>query len=76
MSKKYKYPFRLVDTFNNTILSQHRTLETAAKAEIRFRRACKKANNGACVPTNVEYLGEKLDDEDREYYLSLLDRQV
>ena len=26
----------IVDTFNNSVVSRHRTLETAAKSEIRF----------------------------------------
>lgn len=44
--------FKLIDTFNNTVISKHRTIEAAARAEIKFCRSVKK-NNGASsyIPT-------------------------
>jgi hypothetical protein len=73
--KRNPYPYRVVDTFNNTIISQHRTLKTAAEAEIRFRRACLRANHGACVPTDVEYRGKPLQGDELEYYYTLTDNR-
>jgi succinate dehydrogenase/fumarate reductase-like Fe-S protein len=70
--KSNSYPYQVVDTFNWTILSQHRTLESAAKSEIRFRKACRKANNGSCVPTSVELYGEELEGDELDCYLSML----
>jgi hypothetical protein len=70
--KNNSYPYQVVDTFNQTILSQHRTLQAAVKSEVRFRRACRKANNGSCVPTSVELYGKELDGDELDCYLSLL----
>ncbi len=71
---KSRYPFRVVDTFNNKVLSQHRSLQTAVKAEIKFRKECKRANNGGCVPTIVQFEDKKLEGDELEYYFSLIDK--
>jgi succinate dehydrogenase/fumarate reductase-like Fe-S protein len=70
--KSNSCPYRVVDTFNQTIISQHRTLDAAVKSEIRFRRACREANNGSCVPTSVELYGKELDGDELDCYLSML----
>jgi hypothetical protein len=72
--RRNPYPYRVVDTFNNTIISQHRTLKAAVEANLRFRRSC-WANRGSCVPTDVEYMGEPLQGDDLEYYYAIMDQR-
>jgi hypothetical protein len=64
--------YQVVDTFNNALISNHRTLEAAVRAEIRFRRAIRKANNNSFGVTNVFFNGRRLEGRQFEYYLSLL----
>ena len=46
--------FKLIDTFNNTRISQHRTLEAAVKADIKHGKAVRR-NNGqnSYIPTKI-----------------------
>lgn len=68
MSKTTKAPkFTVVDTFNNTIRSTHRTLEAAVKAERRFGCAVKRANGASSyIPTTILCDGNKLTPEQSE----------
>jgi hypothetical protein len=44
--------YKLVDTFNDVVISRHKTLAAAAKADLRHNRAVKR-NNGpsSYIPT-------------------------
>jgi hypothetical protein len=58
--------YKLIDTFNDKIISKHRTVEAAAKTEIKFSRAVKR-NNGASsyIPTKcVDPEGEDVDGDE------------
>ena len=47
-----KYILR--DTFNDRIISTHRTIEAAVKAEIRHAKAVKRANGkSSYIPTQI-----------------------
>jgi hypothetical protein len=70
---KTRYPYSVVDTFNNIVLSHHATLKNAVKAEVRFRKAFARKNHGGCNPTTVNYLGEKMEGDDEEHYYVLLE---
>ena len=73
--------FALYDTFNDRIISRHRSIETAVKAEKKFQRLfsaretpnthlptqCRQIVNGDC---------EKLNDDDFQSYYDLLNRPV
>ncbi len=44
--------YQLKDTFNNQIISRHRTIEAAARAEVKFSRAVKRSNGEhSYIPT-------------------------
>jgi len=46
--------FVLFDTFNNQVVSRHRSIEAAEKADVRFQRAIKKANGkSSYIPTQI-----------------------
>lgn len=62
--------YKLIDTFNNQLISQHRTIEAAAKAEIKFSRAVKRKNGASSyIPTKcVSPDGEEVD---RDRWLEL-----
>lgn len=46
--------YQLIDTFNDRIISRHRTIGAAVKADAKFQRRVKRANgNGSYIPTKV-----------------------
>jgi hypothetical protein len=46
--------YQLIDTFNERLISRHRTLDALARAERRFDRAVKRNNGpGSYIPTGV-----------------------
>ena len=60
-----KYTVR--DTFNNTNVSSHRTLEAAVAADIKFGRAVKRANGqSSYIPTEILCDGNPLTDDQKE----------
>lgn len=60
-----KYTVR--DTFNNTNVSNHRSLEAAVAADIKFGRAVKRANGkSSYIPTEILCDGERLTDDQKE----------
>lgn len=68
MSKTTKAPkFTVHDTFNNRLVSTHRTLEAAAKAQRNFLASVKRANGpGSYLTTVIRCNGERLTDEQFE----------
>lgn len=47
--------YRIYDTFNNRVISNHRTIEAAVKAESKFSARVKKANGrNSYIPTRIE----------------------
>lgn len=55
--------FELNDTFNNQVISRHRTMETAAKALVKHARAVKR-NNGenSYIPYSLTKNGNPLEE--------------
>jgi hypothetical protein len=50
---------RIYDTFNRSIISNHRSLRAAVLAERKFSRAVKRSNgSNSYIPTRIEYLTE------------------
>lgn len=46
--------YALYDTFNNRIVSRHRTVEAACKADSKLQRAVKRANGSSSyLPTRI-----------------------
>ena len=44
--------YTLTDTFNDRVISRHRTLAAAAKAELKFSRAVRRhSGNTSYIPT-------------------------
>lgn len=59
--------FTVRDTFNNTNVSNHRTLEAAVAADIKFGRAVKRANGqSSYIPTEILCDGRPLTDDQKE----------
>lgn len=49
-----KNTYTLLDTFNDRVISRHRTLEAAVRAEIKHDKAVKKHNGQSCyIPTAI-----------------------
>jgi len=47
--------YRIYDTFNDRTISTHRTVEAAVKAEAKFFRAVRRANDqSSYIPTRIE----------------------
>jgi len=47
---------RIYDTFNHRIVSNHRSIIAAVKAQAKFSRAVTRANGGnSYIPTIIEY---------------------
>ena len=48
--------YRIVDTFNDRVVSEHRTLRGAVRADDRFIRAVKRANGrNSYIPTTIQH---------------------
>ena len=46
--------FHLIDTFNDRLISRHRTLLAAVKADLAYDRAVKRRNgNSSYIPTVI-----------------------
>lgn len=46
--------FKLIDTFNNCVISNHRTLVAAVKASAKHSRAVRKANGSSSyIPNQI-----------------------
>jgi hypothetical protein len=45
--------YLLVDTFNNSVLSRHRSIKTVAKAECAHRRWWKRNGGNSYIPTAI-----------------------
>lgn len=55
--------YTLHDTFNDRLLSSHRSIETAVRASYRYERAVKRANGeSSYIPTEIRCDGERLDE--------------
>jgi hypothetical protein len=55
--------YTLTDTFNDRIISRHRTLEAAAKAQAKHSRAVKRHNGASSyIPTAIAYEGKAVDE--------------
>lgn len=53
--------FTLHDTFNDKLLSSHRSIETAVRASYRYARAVKRANGeSSYIPTEIRCDGKRL----------------
>lgn len=65
----------LYDTFNRREISRHRTLDAAVKADRAFQRRVKRANGPTSfIPTEILKNGQKLDDDEYEISLCLLNK--
>jgi hypothetical protein len=59
--------YTLHDTFNNRLISRHRTIAAAARAEISVQRRVKRANGPSSrLPTMICENGVWLSEEKRE----------
>ena len=59
--------YTLHDTFNRTLISRHRTLEGAVKADLFHARAVRRHNGPTSyIPTEIRCNGKRLDDEQME----------
>lgn len=66
-----KITHRIYDTFNRTVISNHRSIKAAVIAAKKFQRAVKRANGSSSyIPTIIEYLTE---DESPEWLKVPLD---
>ena len=55
--------YTLVDTFNDAVISRHRTVEAAARAELKHDRAVKRANGPTSyIPTAILADGKLVDE--------------
>ena len=53
--------YTLIDTFNNTIISRHRTLKAAVKAEFKYSDAVKRSNGlTSYIPMRILDNGKRL----------------
>lgn len=54
--------YRIYDTFNRRIVSNHRSLRTAVIASRKFQRSVRRSNGGnSYIPTIIEYLTQDTD---------------
>lgn len=59
--------YTLHDTFNDKLVSRHRSIEAAVRASYRFSRAVKRANgSGSYIPTIILCDGSRLDEVQEE----------
>ena len=56
--------YTLIDTFNNTIISRHRTLKAAVKAEFKYSDAVKRSNGlNSYLPMQILASGKRLSED-------------
>ena len=66
-----KITYRIYDSFNRRVLSNHRSIKAAVIAADKFLRAVKRANgSNSYIPTVIEYL---TDDDSPEWVKVPLD---
>lgn len=71
--------YALFDTFNNKVVSRHRTIEAAVKADRRHQRAIKRMHGPASyIPTKIMQINqqgqfEPLPESDVEYMFHCYD---
>jgi hypothetical protein len=59
--------YTLHDTFNRTLISRHRTLEGAIRADLAHARSVRRANGPTSyIPTEIRCDGKRLDDDQME----------
>jgi hypothetical protein len=59
--------YSLHDTFNDYIISRHRTLEAAVKADLSHARAVRRRNGPTSyIPTEIRCDGRRLNDDQME----------
>jgi hypothetical protein len=64
--------YTLHDTFNRTLISRHRTLEGAIRADLSHARAVRRHNGPTSyIPTEIRCNGKRLDDEQIESMQSI-----
>jgi hypothetical protein len=64
--------YTLHDTFNRTLISRHRTLEAAVKADLSHARAVRRRNGPTSfIPTEIRCNGRRLDNEEFEAMQSI-----
>jgi len=64
--------FTLHDTFNDYIISRHRTLEGAVRADLAHARAVRRHNGPTSyIPTEIRCNGRRLDNEEFEAMQSI-----
>jgi len=64
--------YTLHDTFNRTLISRHRTLEAAVRADLAHARAVRRHNGPTSyIPTEIRCDGRRLDDDQMESMQSI-----
>jgi hypothetical protein len=64
--------YTLHDTFNDYIISRHRSLEGAVKADLAHARAVRRRNGPTSyIPTEIRCDGKRLDDDQMESMQSI-----
>jgi hypothetical protein len=64
--------YTLHDTFNDYIISRHRTLEGAVRADLAHARAVKRFHGpNSYLPTEIRRDGRRLDNDDFEAMQSI-----
>jgi len=64
--------YTLHDTFNDYIISRHRTLEGAVRADLAHARAVRRHNGPTSyIPTEIRCDGKRLDDDQMESMQSI-----
>lgn len=59
--------YEIHDTFNDRVISRHRTLEKAVREDVKFRRMVQRNNPpGSYIPTVIRRDGEPLSEEKLE----------
>jgi hypothetical protein len=59
--------YTLHDTFNRTLISRHRTLEGAVRADLAHARAVRRFHGpNSYLPTEIRCDGRRLDDDQIE----------
>lgn len=67
--------YTLQDTFNRRAISNHRSMAAAVKADLKHRRGVARSNGrGSYIPTTILLDGQKLNEEDYLYCLSLYEK--
>lgn len=70
--------YSLFDTFNDRVISRHRSIGATAKADLKFCRAVRRANpGGGYIPTTIRMAdGSRASEDDVEEFLEERDRAL